>query len=97
MEQVLWDDDNGNSNSNSNGTTPETSRDRDTTKYQQINPSEASSSDVTQTTPIAVVSKDETTAQIASDEVNSSIDQFYCDASTENISNFNIQVIIIFR
>ena len=58
------------------GATPETSRDQNT------------SSDLT---PAAVVSKD-STAQIGSDEVNSSVmDQFYCNG-TENISNFNFQV-----
>ncbi|KAL1537161.1 NAC domain-containing protein 45-like [Salvia divinorum] len=57
------------------GATPETSRDQNT------------SSDLT---PAAVVSK-ESTAQIGSDEVNSSVmDQFYCNG-TENISNFNFQ------
>ncbi|KAH6777174.1 NAC domain containing protein 20 [Perilla frutescens var. frutescens] len=87
VDQVLWDDD--------SGATPETSRDQrendlSTIKNQQVNPSEASSSDVTQMTPIAMVSKDDPTAQIASDEVNSSIDQFYCHG-TENISNFILQ------
>ncbi|KAI3456643.1 hypothetical protein Pfo_013306 [Paulownia fortunei] len=92
VDQVLWDDD--------NGATPETSRnqrenadddDQNITKNHQVrskNPSEASSSDLTQGTPIAMGgSKDDLLSQIASDEVNSSIDQFYC-YGTENISNF---------
>ncbi|KAL8469334.1 hypothetical protein ACS0TY_032237 [Phlomoides rotata] len=93
VDQVLWDDE--------NRATPETSRhqqengeddhdDQNITKNHEIhfkNPSQASS-DVTQGTPVAVVSKDESMAQIASDEVNSSIDQFYCYNGTENISNF---------
>ncbi|KAG8386560.1 hypothetical protein BUALT_Bualt03G0161000 [Buddleja alternifolia] len=89
VDQVLWDD---------NGATPETSRDqREDVDDQNIvknhevsskNPSEACSSDLTQGTPIATGSKDEySMAQIAFDEVNSSIDQFYC-YDTENISNF---------
>lgn len=92
MDQlVFWDDD---------GATPETSRDQRETagdddhgpNTTKVNPSEASSSDITQTTPInAMVSIEDSTAQIASDEVNSSLDQFYCHG-TENISNF-IQVI----
>lgn len=70
---VLWDDD---------GATPETSRDQRETaagddhgqNITKVNPSEASSSDVTQSTPnIALVSKEDSTAQIASDEVNSSL------------------------
>ncbi|KAK6124551.1 hypothetical protein DH2020_041699 [Rehmannia glutinosa] len=88
VDQVLWDDDNGSA-------TQETSQNRreNAEEYNQNitkNPSEASSSDLTQGTPIAMVgSKDESMAQIASsDEVNSSIDdQFYC-YGTQNISNF---------
>ncbi|KAL3627143.1 hypothetical protein CASFOL_028506 [Castilleja foliolosa] len=99
-DHVLWDDDNRN-----NGPTPETSSqsqrentgptddNQNISKNIQIhskNPSEASSSDLTQGTPITMVgSKDvESTAQITSDEVNSSIDQFYCCYGTQNISNF---------
>lgn len=93
FDQVLWDED--------NGATPESSRDQrenadddDVIKNHQLrskNPSEASSSDLTQGTPIAVASKDGSTAQIASDEVNSSNDPFYF-YGTENLSNY-IQVI----
>ncbi|GFP81659.1 NAC domain-containing protein 86 [Phtheirospermum japonicum] len=94
VDQVLWDDDNG------GGPTPETSQNhRENTNEDQViskihqihskNPSEASSSDLTQGTPMTMVgSKDaDSTAQIVSDEVNSSFDQFYC-YGTQNISNF---------
>ncbi|KAK4439526.1 hypothetical protein Salat_0287500 [Sesamum alatum] len=91
VDQVLWDD--------NIGTTPETSRDHredadddNIIKHPEVcskNPSEASSSDLTQGTPIgALGSKHDSPAQIASDEVNSSIDQFYCYANDVNLSNF---------
>ncbi|KAL6497669.1 hypothetical protein OROHE_027102 [Orobanche hederae] len=88
-DQVLWEDD------DINGRGP-TTDDQNISKNLQYrilskNPSEASSSDLTQGTPIAaaVGSKDaDSMAQIAPDEVNSSMnDQFYC-YDNPSISNF---------
>ncbi|KAL0363074.1 UNVERIFIED_CONTAM: NAC domain-containing protein 86 [Sesamum calycinum] len=90
VDQVLWDD--------NIGVTPETSRDQredvddeNIIKHPEVcskNPSEASSSDLTQGTPIAAGSKHGSPAQITSDEVNSSMDQLYCYGSDINLSNF---------
>ncbi|KAL0353365.1 UNVERIFIED_CONTAM: NAC domain-containing protein 86 [Sesamum angustifolium] len=90
VDQVLWDD--------NIGVTPETSRDQredvddeNIIKHPEVcskNPSEASSSDLTQGTPIAAGSKHGSPAQITSDEVNSSMDQLYCCGSDINLSNF---------
>ncbi|PIM98331.1 hypothetical protein CDL12_29192 [Handroanthus impetiginosus] len=89
VDQMLWDD---------NGPTPETSRDQREDGEDEIviknheicskNPSEASSSDVTQGTPIAMGSKDDSVAQMTSDEVNSSIEQFHYYNGSDNMSNF---------
>ncbi|XP_051128229.1 NAC domain-containing protein 54-like [Andrographis paniculata] len=72
----LWD-----GGGNSNSATPETSREQRYDAEDENaakNPSEASSSDLTQGTPTAMASKDaDSPAQIASEEVNSSIDNFY--------------------
>ncbi|KAK4484953.1 hypothetical protein RD792_007558, partial [Penstemon davidsonii] len=90
FDQMLWEE---------NGSTPETSSrdqredgDSETiVRKQEFSSkmrSEGSSSDLTQGTPIAPDSKDDSLGQIVSDEVNSSIhDQFYC-FGTENISDF---------
>lgn len=95
LDQILWDE---------NGPTPETSgdqredvEDENAAKNHECSSklhSVASSSDLTQGTPIVTTgSKDhDSRTQIASDEVNSSIDhQFYSCFGTESMSDF-IQV-----
>ncbi|CAA0818060.1 NAC domain containing protein 20 [Striga hermonthica] len=83
LDQVMWDDD-------SVGPTPETSQNQMENKnMSKRNPSEASSSDLTQGTPRVGTKDADSTAQIASDEVNSSADKFYCHGNnTQSISNF---------
>ncbi|GER47650.1 NAC domain protein [Striga asiatica] len=81
FDQVMWDDYSG-------GPTHETSQNLMENQNINKNPSEASSSDLTQGTPIAAKDVD-STAQIASDEVESSADKFYCHGNnTQNLSNF---------